>query len=108
MFSYALIRKFWNVLKEDVSKLAEPVRVKLLDCGKRKGESAKALRRSNAKKSLVENVKLEENNLPLNIDEVNLDSYLSRFSSDLRPEILNKISDFNDLRNEVVDDFIDI
>ena len=59
MFSYALIRKFWNVLKEDVSKLAEPVRVKLLDCGKRKGESAKALRRSDAKDGF-EKIKMQK------------------------------------------------
>ena len=67
-----------------------------------------ALKRSDAKKSLVENVKLEENKLPLNIDVVNHYYYSRRFYSDSKAGFLNKMPNFNDLRNEVINDAINI
>ena len=48
------------------------------------------LKRSDAENSLVENVKLEEDKLPLSIDVVNHHYYLRRLYSDSRSQFLKK------------------
>ena len=51
-------------------------------------------------------VKLEKNKLPRNINVINHYYCLCKSDRECRPEFLNKMPGFNDLRNETVNDGI--